>query len=105
MTGMRPAADPATGPGEPGPSAVGAGPPVTISRWSRTASGFTGVAAVAVVVLAAVPYFAGGPAEAPLITLLTFVAWSASGTCWPASPASPRSARTSTSASARTGST
>jgi hypothetical protein len=25
-------------------------------------------------VLAAVPYFAGGPAEQPLITLLTFVA-------------------------------
>jgi branched-chain amino acid transport system permease protein len=73
MTGMRPAADPAAGPGEPGPSAAGAGPPVTISRWSRTASGFTGVAAVAIVVLAAVPYFAGGPAEAPLITLLTFV--------------------------------
>ena len=74
MTGMRPAADPATGPGEPGPGAVGAGPPVTVSRWSRTATGFTGVAAVAVVILAAVPYFAGGPAEAPLITLLTFVA-------------------------------
>ena len=47
---------------------------VTVSRWSRTASGFTGVAVVAVVVLAAVPYFAGGPAEQPLITLLTFVA-------------------------------
>jgi branched-chain amino acid transport system permease protein len=53
---------------------TGAEPPVTVSRWSRTATGFTGVAAIAVVVLAAVPYFAGGPAEAPLITLLTFVA-------------------------------
>jgi ABC-type branched-subunit amino acid transport system permease subunit len=48
--------------------------PVTVSRWSRIASGFTGMAVVAVGVLAAVPYFAGGPAEQPLITLLTFVA-------------------------------
>src|SRR5262249_17684480 len=48
--------------------------PVTVSRWSRTASGFTGVAVVTVPVLAAVPYFAGGPAEQPLIILLTFVA-------------------------------
>jgi len=47
---------------------------VTVSRWSRTASGFTGMAVIAVLVLAAVPYFAGGPAEQPLITLLTFVA-------------------------------
>jgi branched-chain amino acid transport system permease protein len=48
--------------------------PVMVSRWSRTATGFTGVAAIAVVVLAVVPYVAGGPAEAPLITLLTFTA-------------------------------
>ncbi len=48
--------------------------PVTVSRWSRSASGFTGAAVVAVAVLAAVPYVAGGPAEQPLITLLTFVA-------------------------------
>ncbi len=50
------------------------GQPVSVSRWSRTATGFTGVAAVTLLVLAAVPYFAGGPAEQPLITLLTFVA-------------------------------
>ena len=67
--GVRRAAAPVAGPGE-----SGAGQPVTVSRWSRTATGFTGVAVVAVVVLAAVPYFAGGPAEQPLITLLTFVA-------------------------------
>jgi branched-chain amino acid transport system permease protein len=48
--------------------------PVPVTRWSRTASAFTGACAVAVVLLAAVPYVAGGPAEQPLITLLTFVA-------------------------------
>jgi len=69
VTGMKRTAVPVAGTGE-----SGAGQPVTVSRWSRTATGFTGVAVVAVVVLAAVPYFAGGPAEQPLITLLTFVA-------------------------------
>jgi len=64
MTGMRRTAVPVTGTEHP----------VTVSRWSRTASGSTGLAFVAVLVLAAVPYFAGGPAEQPLITLLTFVA-------------------------------
>jgi hypothetical protein len=53
---------------------VGPEQPVTVSRWSRTATGFTGVAVLTVVILAAVPYFAGGPAEQPLITLLTLVA-------------------------------
>jgi len=48
--------------------------PVTVSRWSRTASAFTGVCVVAVVILAVVPYVIGGPAEQPLITLLTFIA-------------------------------
>ena len=57
-----------------GPGGSNTGQPVTVSRWSRTASGFTGAAVVAMLVLAAVPYFAGGPAEQPLITLLTFVA-------------------------------
>jgi branched-chain amino acid transport system permease protein len=55
-------------------AAAGTEQPVAVSRWSRTATGFTGAAALAVVILAAVPYFAGGPAEQPLITLLTFVA-------------------------------
>jgi len=45
-----------------------------VSRWSRTATGFTGVSVLAIVVLAAVPYVLGEPAEAPLVTLLTFVA-------------------------------
>jgi branched-chain amino acid transport system permease protein len=48
--------------------------PVTVRRWSRTASGFTGVSAVVVVFLAVIPYIIGGPAEEPLITLLTFIA-------------------------------
>jgi branched-chain amino acid transport system permease protein len=47
---------------------------VTVSRWSRTATASTAVAVVVVVLLAAVPYVLGGPAEQPLITLLTFVA-------------------------------
>ena len=55
----------------------GAEPPVTpvpVSRWSRTATGFTGVSVLAVVVMAVIPFVLGGPAEQPLITLLTFVA-------------------------------
>jgi branched-chain amino acid transport system permease protein len=48
--------------------------PVTVSRWSRTASAFAGLCLVAIVVLAVVPYVSGGPAEQPLITLLTFIA-------------------------------
>jgi branched-chain amino acid transport system permease protein len=47
---------------------------VTVSRWSITASAFTGFCLVAVVVLAVIPFVIGGPAEQPLITLLTFVA-------------------------------
>jgi hypothetical protein len=50
------------------------GQPVTVSRWSRAATGFTGAAAVAVAIGVAVPHFAGGPAEQPLITLFAFVA-------------------------------
>jgi len=48
--------------------------PVTVSRWSAAASAFTGVSVVTVLLLAAVPYVLGGPAEQPLIVLLTFVA-------------------------------
>jgi branched-chain amino acid transport system permease protein len=48
--------------------------PFTVSRWSITASVFTGTCVVAVAVLAVVPYVIGGPAEQPLITLLTFIA-------------------------------
>ena len=48
--------------------------PVAVTRWSRTASAFTGVCVVAVLFLAVIPYVIGGPAEQPLITLLTFVA-------------------------------
>ena len=48
--------------------------PVPVSRWSRTATGFTGVSVLAVAVMAAIPFIIGGPAEQPLITLLTFVA-------------------------------
>jgi branched-chain amino acid transport system permease protein len=57
---------------EPGGEQAGA--PVAVSRWSHAASAAVAASAVAVVILAAVPYFAGGPAEQPLITLLTFVA-------------------------------
>mgnify|MGYP001296162689 CR=1 FL=1 len=48
--------------------------PVAVSRWSAAASVFTGVCLVAVAFLAVIPYIIGGPAEQPLITLLTFVA-------------------------------
>jgi branched-chain amino acid transport system permease protein len=47
---------------------------VRVTRWSRTATGFTAVSTAAVLFLAAVPYVLGGPAEQPLITLLTFIA-------------------------------
>jgi branched-chain amino acid transport system permease protein len=47
---------------------------VTVSRWNHAASATTGATAAGVIVLIAVPYFAGGPAEQPLITLLTLVA-------------------------------
>jgi branched-chain amino acid transport system permease protein len=49
-------------------------PAVTVSRWNHAATATTGASAAGVIVLAAVPYFAGGPAEQPLITLLTLVA-------------------------------
>jgi len=45
-----------------------------VSRWNRGATGFVMFALGAVAVLAVVPYVWGGPAEAPLITLATFVA-------------------------------
>jgi branched-chain amino acid transport system permease protein len=48
--------------------------PVTVTRWSLTASVFTGVCVVAVAVAVVIPYVIGGPAEQPLITLLTFMA-------------------------------
>lgn len=48
--------------------------PITVSRWSRAATAVTVLAALAVLFLAAIPYTIGGPAEQPLITLLTFVA-------------------------------
>lgn len=51
--------------------------PVRVGRWSLAATGTTGSAAVALVILAAVPYFAGGPAEQPLIVAFTFVAMAA----------------------------
>jgi branched-chain amino acid transport system permease protein len=56
-----------------------AGTEPQVTRWSRTATGFTGLSVIAVVILAAVPYFAGEPAEQPLTTLLTFVAM---GSLW-----------------------
>ncbi len=48
--------------------------PVTVSRWSRAASATVGCALAVVAVLVVVPYVWGGPAEQPLITLLTLVA-------------------------------
>jgi branched-chain amino acid transport system permease protein len=48
--------------------------PVMVSRWSRAASACTGACVVAVAVAAVIPYVIGGPAEQPLITLLTFIA-------------------------------
>jgi branched-chain amino acid transport system permease protein len=47
---------------------------VAVSRWSRTASVAAGAGIAAVGFLAVLPYFVGGPAEQPLITLLTFIA-------------------------------
>lgn len=47
---------------------------VKVSRWSAAATGTTGSLAVGLVVLAAVPYFAGGPVEQPLIVAFTLIA-------------------------------
>jgi branched-chain amino acid transport system permease protein len=49
-------------------------PPVTVSRWSASASAFTGACIAAVAILAVIPYVIGGQAEQPLTTLLTFIA-------------------------------
>jgi len=48
--------------------------PVRVRRWSLAASATAGSAAVVLAVLAAVPYFIGGPAEQPLIVAFTFIA-------------------------------
>jgi branched-chain amino acid transport system permease protein len=48
--------------------------PLRVSRWNFAASCTTGTSIAGLVVLAAVPYFAGGPAEQPLIVAFTFVA-------------------------------
>lgn len=48
--------------------------PVEVSRWSTAASACTGGCVLAVVVMAVIPYVIGGPAEQPLIILLTFLA-------------------------------
>ena len=48
--------------------------PVRVRRWSLAASATAGSAAVVLAVLAAVPYFIGGPAEQPLIIAFTFIA-------------------------------
>ncbi len=45
-----------------------------VTRWSRTASVALAAGTAVVVMLAAVPYYGGGPAEQPLITLFTFIA-------------------------------
>ncbi len=47
---------------------------VTVSRWNHAATATTGASVIGLIVLVAVPYFAGGPAEQPLITLLTLIA-------------------------------
>jgi branched-chain amino acid transport system permease protein len=47
---------------------------VSVSRWNHAATGTVATSAVGVVILAIVPYVAGGPAEQPLITLFTFIA-------------------------------
>jgi branched-chain amino acid transport system permease protein len=47
---------------------------VRVGRWSLAATGTTGSAVVAVGILAAVPYIAGGPVEQPLIVAFTFIA-------------------------------
>jgi branched-chain amino acid transport system permease protein len=49
-------------------------PQVRVSRWSVAASATTGSAVMGLLVLAVVPYFAGGPAEQPLIVAFTFIA-------------------------------
>jgi branched-chain amino acid transport system permease protein len=54
--------------------AIAPGPQFTVSRWSRTATGCTALSALAIGFLAVVPYTLGGPAEQPLIALLTLIA-------------------------------
>jgi branched-chain amino acid transport system permease protein len=48
--------------------------PVRVSRWNLAASVTAGSGAAGLAVLAAVPYFVGGPAEQPLIVAFTFIA-------------------------------
>jgi branched-chain amino acid transport system permease protein len=49
-------------------------PAVSVSRWNRAGSVTAGASGLAVLLLVAVPFVLGGPAEQPLITLLTFIA-------------------------------
>jgi branched-chain amino acid transport system permease protein len=49
-------------------------PQVRVGRWSVAASVTTGSTVVGLGILTAVPYFAGGPAEQPLIVAFTFIA-------------------------------
>jgi len=53
---------------------AGLPPAVSVSRWSRAGSATAGASALTVLLLVAVPFVVGGPAEQPLITLFTFVA-------------------------------
>jgi branched-chain amino acid transport system permease protein len=49
-------------------------PHVRVGRWTVAASATTGSALAGLGILTAVPYFAGGPAEQPLIVAFTFIA-------------------------------
>jgi branched-chain amino acid transport system permease protein len=53
---------------------AGLSPAVSVSRWSRAGSATAAGSGLAVLLLAAVPFVFGGPAEQPLVTLFTFIA-------------------------------
>ena len=48
-----------------------------VTQWNHAATATTGASAIGVVILAFVPYFAGGPVEQPLIVLCTFITMAA----------------------------
>jgi branched-chain amino acid transport system permease protein len=46
---------------------------VKVLRWNHAATGTVGISPIGVVILAFVPYYAGGPAEQPIIVACTFI--------------------------------
>jgi branched-chain amino acid transport system permease protein len=58
-------------------SAIAAGPPVAVTRWSRSATATTAISALALAVLALLPYLAGTGITQALVTLFLLVSMAA----------------------------